>query len=209
MIRRTSSEQAHREDHALAIEYAESHGLQHEHSRRKLAHQWDFYPFGEGSFRRARNVVHGALHGRSTTAFEYFYFLLSDSVEDSGYQRDSANWFLVCVVDLDHPVPSLAAVRTAWFEWHDDELPGSIVPIDHDRWAKVFTLVGDDEEFARAVVTTENASRCVEAEVHAEWRFENDELLLWVWRGRVDNQLDTILDVARPLIEAAERYQRG
>jgi hypothetical protein len=42
--------------------------------------------------------------------------------------------------------------------------------------------------------------------VHSEWRFASDELLLWVWRGRVDEQLVTILDVAKPLIEAAENY---
>ena len=185
------------------------HGLQHEHSRRKLAHEWDFYPFGMGSFRRARNVVQGSLHGRSITAFEYFYLLMSDSVEQNGYQRDAANWFLVCVVDLDHPVPPLASVRTEWLEWHEDELPGPVIPIDHERWSKVFTLVGEDEDFGRAVVTNENAARCAEADVHAEWRFVNDELLLWVWRGRVDDQLLTILDVAKPLIEAAERYTRA
>jgi hypothetical protein len=44
--------------------------------------------------------------------------------------------------------------------------------------------------------------------VRAEWRFVNDELLLWVWRGRVHDQLLTMLDVAKPLIEAAERYMR-
>jgi hypothetical protein len=92
---------------------------------------------------------------------------------------------------------------------HEDELPGPIIPIDHERWSKVFTLVGEDEDFGRAVVTNENAARCAEADVHAEWRFVNDELLLWVWRGRVDDQLVTILDVAKPLIEAAERYTRA
>lgn len=207
MIRRSNAEQSRVDDHAAATEFAQAHGLQHEHNRRKLAHQWDFYPFGVGGFRRARNVVHGALRGRSITAFEYSYLLMSDSVEQNGYQRDAANRFLVCVVDLDHPVPPLAAVRTAWLEWHDDELRGAIIGIDHEKWSKVFTLVGD-ENFGRAVVTNENAARCAEADVHAEWRFVNDELLLWVWRGRVDDRLVSILDVAKPLIEAAERYPR-
>ena len=205
MIRRTSADQSGRDDYA--VRFAEAHGLQHEHSRRTLAHQWGFYPFGMGSFRRARNVVHGALRGRSVTAFEFSYLLLRDSVEENGYQRDAANRFLVCVVDLDHPVPPLAAVRTAWLEWHDDELPGPVIPIDHAKWSGVFTLVGE-EEFGRAVVTDENAARCAEADAHAEWRFAHDELLLWVWRGRVDERLIPILDVARPLIEAAERYPR-
>lgn len=206
MIRRSTAEQSERDDHAVAIEFAEAHGLQHEHSRRQLVHQWPFYPFGVGSFRRASNVVRGSLHGRSVTAFEYHYLLMSDSVEDNGYQRDAANRFLVCVVDLDHPVPALAAVRTEWLNWHDDELPGPVIDIDHERWSRVFTLVGADEDFGRAVVTNENAARCAEADVHSEWRFASDELLLWVWRGRVDEQLLTILDVAKPLIEAAENY---
>jgi hypothetical protein len=206
MIRRSTAEQSERDDHAVAIRFADAHGLQHEHSRRELVNQWPFYPFGVGSFRRARNVVRGSLHGRAITAFEYHYLLTGDSVEDNGYQRDAANRFLVCVVDLDHPVPALAAVRTEWLNWHDDELPGPIIDIDHDRWSRVFTLVGDDEDFGRAVVTNENAARCAEADVHSEWRFASDELLLWVLRGRVDEQLVTILDVAKPLIEAAENY---
>jgi hypothetical protein len=207
MIRRSSPQQPRPDDHATAIQFAEVHGLQHEHNRRKLAHEWDGYPFGVGSFRRARNVVHGVLQGRSITAFEYSYLLMRDSVEQNGYQRDAANWFLVCVVDLDHPVPPLAAVRTAWLEWHGEELAGPAIDIDHQKWSKVFTLVGD-VNFGRAVVTNDNAARCAEADVHAEWRFVNDELLLWVWRGRVDEQLVGILDVAKPLIEAAERYPR-
>ena len=194
MVWPRSARESGRDDHAAAIQFARAHGLQHEHNRRKLAHQWDFYPFGVGSLRRAHNVVHGALHGRSITAFEYSYFLLSDSVEQNGYQRDAANRFLVCVVDLDHSVPPLAAVRTAWLEWHDEELPGSTIGIAHEKWSNVFTLVGD-AHFGRAVVTNENAARCAEADVHAEWRFLNDELLLWVWRGRVDDQLVSILAV--------------
>lgn len=208
MLRRTRADQSHHEDHAAAIRFAEAHGLQHDYSRRALAHQWDVYPFGVGSFRRTRNVVHGALHGRSITAFEYFYVLMRDSVEENGYQRDAANWFLVCVVDLDHPVPPLAAVRSAWLEWHADELPGPIIPVEHEKWSNIFSLIGEDEDFGRAVVTDANAARCAEADVHAEWRFVNDELLLWVRRGRVD-QLVPILDIAKPLIEAAERYPRA
>jgi hypothetical protein len=208
MIRRSSAEQPDRGDHAVARRFAESHGLQHAHSRRSLAHQWDFYPFGVGGFRRAYNVVHGSLRGRSITAFEYFYVLLSDSVDRNGYQRDATNWFLVCVVDLEHPVPPLAAVRTGWLDWHEDELPGSVIDIDHEKWSKLFTLVGD-EDFGRAVVSSENAARCAEADLHAEWRFVDDELLLWVWRGRVDDDLVSILDVAEPLIAAAERYRRA
>jgi hypothetical protein len=206
MIRRSSTDDSHRVDQAAAIRLAEAHGLQHEHSRRKLAHQWDFYPFGVGSFRRARNLVQGSLRGRSITAFEYHYVLNSDSVEQNGFQRDAANRFLVCVVDLDHPVPPLAAVRTEWLDWHGDELAGRPIPVDHERWSKVFTLVGEDEDFGRAVVTNENAARCAEHDIHAEWRFVGDELLLWVRRGRVDDQLVAIIDVAKPLIEAAERY---
>lgn len=208
MVRRSSAEQSQSDDQETAIEFARRHGLEHAHTRRNLVHQWDFYPFGVGTWRRARNVVHGALHGRAITAFEYHYALLSDTVEANGYQRDSLHRFLVCVVDLDHPVPSLAAVRTDWFEWHDKELPGPVIDIDHDRWSRLFTLVGEDVEFGRAVVTNANAARCAEVDVHAEWRFASDELLLWVLGGRVDDQLVTILDVARPLVEAAEHYPR-
>lgn len=204
--RDSTTEHSERDGYAAAVRFAAAHGLQHKHGGRGLAHEWPYYPFGVGSFRRVRNVVRGSLHGRSITAFEYRYFLVSDSVEDNGYQRDAAHRFLVAVVDLDHPVPALAAVRTDWFAWHDDELPGPIIDIDHERWSRMFTLIGEDENFGRAVVTNSNAARCAEADLHSEWRFANDELLLWVNRGRLDEHLLAILDVAKPLIEAAETY---
>jgi hypothetical protein len=204
--RRSATNSSAHENHAAAAEFATDHGLEHEHSRRKLAHQWDFYPFGVGNWRRARNVVHGALHGRSITAFHYHFALLADSVEDNGYQRDSLHRFLVCVVDLDHPVPSLAAVRTERLDWHGGELPWPAIEVKHERWSEMFTLSGPDADFGHAVVTVENAERCAQADTHAEWRFEDAELLLWVRGGRVDETLAASLDVARALILAAERY---
>lgn len=209
MTWRSSATAPYRRDHARVIRFAAAHGLEHEHSRRKLADQWDFFPFRVGSFRRARNVVRGSLRGRSITAFEYFFVLLRDSVDTNGFQRDATNWFLVCVVDLDHSVPPLAAVRTSWLEWHGDELPGPAIPVEHGPWSRLFTLVGENEDFGRAVVSNENAARCAEADVRVEWRFEQDELVLWVWRGRVDEHLIAVLDVAKPLVEAAERYGRA
>ena len=110
----------------------------------------------------ARNVVHGTMHGRSMTAFDYHYVLLSDSVESTGYERDSLKRFLMCVIDLDHLIPDLAAVQSDWFEWHDGELPGSIIDVDHGRWSSLFTLSGEDIEFAQAVLTDDNTARCLE-----------------------------------------------
>lgn len=194
------------DDHAIAIEFAHRHRLDHEHSRRRLAHKWGFHPFGVGSWRRAHNVVCGTLEGRTITAFDYHYALLSDSVEANGFQRDSFNRFLICVIDLDHAVPPLAAVRSDWFEWHDEELPWPIVEVEHERWSRLFTLVGQNDAFARAVVTDANAARCAEVDVHAEWRFEKDELILWARGARVSELLVQLMQVARPLAEAAEAF---
>lgn len=132
--------------------------------------------------------------------------LLSDSVEASGFERDSIRRYVVCVIDLDHPVPSLAAVSSAWLEWHQDELPEPIIAIEHERWSHFFTLLGQDAAFGRTVVSPDTATRCAEAAVHAEWRFHHDELLLRVLDGRVDDDLPSLLDIATPLIDAAERY---
>src|SRR6185312_12041525 len=128
------------EDDAEARRYAARHGLEHEHDRRDLTHHWDSYPFGLGSWRRARNVVHGTLHGRSVTAFEYHYVLL----RDESTERDAFRNFLVCVVDLDHPVPALTAVLREREVWHVSELKGTEFPVTDDAWSDQYLLVGDD-----------------------------------------------------------------
>ena len=193
------------EDHAEAQRFAAHYGLEHEHDRRDLTHHWDRYPFGLGSWRRARNIVRGTLHGRSITAFEYHYALLSDTSSE----LDAFRNFLVCVVDLDHPVPALTAVLRDREFWHEGELEGTEFPVNHDPWRERYLLVGDDADFARAVVTDEHAARCAEVDVKAEWRFAGDDFLLWIESVRVGNGLSAALEVLLPLINAAEAFRPG
>lgn len=190
-------------DHAGAQRFAADHGLEHVHSRSDLIHRWDSYPFGVGTWRRARNVVRGSLHGRSITAFEYHYVLLSDDTNE----RDAFRNFLVCVVDLDHAVPPLTAVRKDRLVWHGARLVGTEIPIAHELWRGQYTLVGEDRDFAHAVLTHEHAARCAQADIKAEWRFAADDFLLWIENARVSDTLTAALEVLQPLISAAEGFQ--
>lgn len=192
-------------DHDVARHFAEHHGLTHETGRRELCHLWMGYPFGVGNWRRARNVVHGELAGRKMTAFEYHYVIYSDD-ETNGYDRDALYRFLVCAVDLGHPVPMLSAVRNEWLEWHESAVEGTIVDVENEDFARVFTLFGTDPEFASLVLTAERAARCAEVHSRAEWRFDGDQLLVWVKGGHVGEQLHLVMDAVSPLIEAAEQY---
>ena len=189
-------------DQAEAREFASRHGLQHEHDRLDLTHRWETYPFGVGSWRRARNVVRGSLHGRSITAFEYHYVLLADDTTE----RDAFRNFLVCVVDLDHPVPPLTAVRRDRLIWHGGHLAGAEISIGHEMWRDQYTLLGQDGEFARTVVTEDHAARCAEIDMKAEWRFVDDDFLLWIENARVGDTLTAVLEMLRPLISAAEGF---
>ena len=197
-----SSTQSGHADAAEAQRFATEHGLEHVHSRRDLTHHWETYPFGVGNLRRVRNVVRGSLHGRSITAFEYHYVLLSD---DSN-ERDAFHNFLVCVVDLDHAVPPLTAVRKDRLIWHVDRLVGTEIPIVHELWGDQYTLFGEDTDFAQTVVSDEHAARCAQADIRAEWRFAADDFLLWIENARVGNTLTAALEVLRPLIGAAEEF---
>jgi hypothetical protein len=188
--------------HAEAQRFASDHGLEHQHDRRDLTRHWATYPFGVGSWRRARNVVRGSLHGRSITAFEYHYVLLSDDTTE----RDAFRNFLVCVVDLDHAVPPLAAVRRDRLVWHGGQLTGTEIPVDHEMWLDQYILFAEDADFARAVVTEEHAARCAQIDVKAEWRFVADHFLLWIENARVGDTLTAALEVLRPLIGAAEDF---
>ena len=189
-------------DHAEAQRFASQHGLEHEHNRRDLTHRWDTYPFGVGSWRRARNVVRGSLHGRSITAFEYHYVLLTDDTTE----RDAFRNFLVCVVDLDHAVPPLTAARKDRLIWHAGQLVGTEISIGHEMWRDQYSLFGEDSDFARTVVTEEHAARCAQIDVKAEWRFVADDFLLWIENARVGDTLTAALEVLRPLIGAAEGF---
>jgi hypothetical protein len=191
------------EDHAEAQRFAAQYGLEHEHNRRDLTHHWDSYPFGLGSWRRARYVVHGTLHGRSITAFEYHYVLLSDQ----STERDAFRNFLVCVVDLDHAVPALTAVLRDRAFWHEGELEGTEFPMNDESFRDRYLLVGDDHDFARAVVTEEHAARCAEINARVEWRFAGDDFLLWIESVRVGDGLSAALQVLQPLITAAESFR--
>jgi hypothetical protein len=190
------------EDYAEVWRFAAHYGLEHEHNRRDLAHHWDTYPFGLGNWRRVRNVVRGTLHGRSITAFEYHYVLLSDN----STERDAFRNFLVCVVDLDHPVPALTAVLRDREVWHEGELQGTEFPVNHEAWNDRYLLVGDDDDFARAVVTEEHAARCAEIDAKVEWRFAGDDFLLWMESVRVGEGLSAALAVLLPLITTAENF---
>lgn len=191
------------EDYAEARRYAARYGLEHEHDRHDLTHHWDSYPFGLGSWRRARNVVHGTLHGRSITAFEYRYVLL----RDDSTERDAFRNFLVCVVDLDHPVPALTAVLRDREVWHEGELTGTELTVNDESFRERYLLVGEDEDFARAVVTDEHAARCVEIDARVEWRFAGEDFLLWIEDVRVGEGLSAALQVLQPLITAAENFR--
>jgi hypothetical protein len=200
---RSSSRQAEHDDHAEATAFASRHGLEHEYSRRELAHRWENYPFSFGSWRRARNVVRGTLSGRSITAFEYHFVLWSD---DETVERDAFRHFLVCVVDLDHPVPQLAAMRRDRRVWHRDEFEGEEFAVGHVKWQQQYALTGSDVDFARTVVDDDRAQRCLQIDARAEWRFVGDEFIFWIESGLVDESLAVALDILRPLIVAAEGY---
>jgi hypothetical protein len=197
-----SHSQSGNADYADAQRFASEHGLEHEHGRRDLTHHWEVYPFGVGNWRRARNVVRGSLRGRSITAFEYHYVLLGDDTTE----RDAFHNFLVCVVDLDHAVPSLTAVRKDRLIWHSGQLVGAEIPIRHETWQARYSLFGEDDEFARAVVTEEHAARCAQIDIKAEWRFVADDFLLWIENARVGDTLTAALEVLQPLISAAEGF---
>jgi hypothetical protein len=118
------------------------------------------------------------LSGRSITAFEYHFVLWSD---DETVERDAFRHFLVCVVDLDHPVPQLAAMRRDRLVWHRDEFEGEEFAVGHAKWQQQY-------------------------DARAEWRFVGDEFIFWIESGLVDESLAVALDILRPLIVAAEGY---
>ena len=79
--------------------------------------------------------------------------------------------------------------------------------MNDESFRERYLLVGDDHDFARAVVTDEHAARCAEIDAKVEWRFAGDDFLLWIESVRVGDGLSAALQVLRPLITAAEDFR--
>jgi hypothetical protein len=127
-------------------------------------------------------------------------------LSDDTAERDAFRHLLVCVVDLAQAVPSLTAARKDRLIWYGGQLTGQEFSVAHQTWRDTFVLVGDDADFARAVVSEDHAARCLQIDAKAEWRFKDDDFLLWIENAQVGDELTTALDVMQPLIDAAEAF---
>lgn len=96
------SEQKRRE---RLLGWCRSAGLSYTARDDSWAHRWRGTPFGQGSSRRARNVLTGALHGRPVVAFDYTY--VTTSTDGQGRQQRQTHRYEVVAVGLPVPLPQL------------------------------------------------------------------------------------------------------
>ncbi|MDQ1696909.1 MAG: hypothetical protein QOJ03_2262 [Frankiaceae bacterium] len=188
--------------HEEAISLGERNGWHHTHEEHSLAERWPGAPFGHGSWPKIHNVMRAQVGERTgILAFDYRYCVFSETDADVS-DRYMLHRYLVVVIPLAAPVPALSASEGHYSHWRPK---GERVPVQHERFGEHYDVVGDDPDFAAAVLEPEWMTRVLKRMRRTEWRLEGPELIAWARDQHVGHDLEALLEVLVPLADAADR----
>lgn len=190
---------------AEAADVAQRRGWLHREHHHELAQSYVGPPFGHGQHLRVHNVVQGDIEGLSITAFDYHYLVVAESDADR-YDRSMRQCYLVVVIDLDVAVPCISATESEWSDWAPR---GGPVEVEFERFRRHYTVSAEDAALARAILTTEVMERIVDRLRATEWRIEDNRLVCWAKSQHVGHDLEDLLEVLWPVIQAAREFARG
>jgi hypothetical protein len=134
-------------------------------------------------------------------AFDYRYCVFSETDADAS-DRYMLHRYLVVVIPLSAPVPALSASEGHYSEWQPK---GQRVPVQHERFGEHYDVVGEDADFAAAVLDEEWMTRVLKRMRRTEWRLDGPVLVAWARDQHVGHDLEGLLEVLVPLADAAER----
>jgi hypothetical protein len=177
--------------------FAASRGWRFAASDDSLVNRFQGTPFGDGSGRRATNVVYGEHDGRAMVAFDYEYTTTSGTGENR--QRTTHHWS-VLAVSMGVLMPDLSVEPEGMLGRMIGRLTNTDIEMESEDFNRAFTVRSPSRKFAFDVLHPQMIEMLMRWP-ELGWRFEGDSMLV-VRNGRhsiqeVDAKLtvmDAILD---------------
>jgi len=162
---------ARRRRSAMA-EYAASRGWRYVEEEPLLVDRFTGSPFGEGSGRRAFNVVYGSHDGRDFVSFDYEY-----RVRSGGQNSSTTTYELsVLALSLGALMPDLTVDPEGVLDRFVGRLAGSDIDLESEDFNRAFTVSCPDRKFASDVLHPRMMEFLLQ---HPQlgWRFQGDAML--------------------------------
>ena len=163
--------QARRRRSAMA-EYAAARGWRFVEDEPLLVDRFTGSPFGEGSGRRAFNVVYGSHDGRDFVSFDYEY-----RVRSGGQNSSTTTYELsVLALSLGALMPDLTVDPEGVLDRFVGRLAGSDIDLESEDFNRSFSVSCPDRKFASDVLHPRMMEFLLQ---HPQlgWRFQGDAML--------------------------------
>lgn len=142
-----------------------------------LVHRWEGSPFGEGSLRRARNVVSGEYAGRPLLAFDYSYE--TEGMRDSkGHRSTTTHYYGVVALALPGALPDLELAPENGLSRLARKLGHRDVEVGREDFDRMFAVRCADARVVPYVLTPAAVDALV-AHGPAHVRVAGSDLLTW------------------------------
>jgi hypothetical protein len=139
--------------------------------------RWRGTPFGEGTSRRARDVVTGVDRGRPVACFAYSY--VTESTDAKGNRQETTHRFSIVSLALPVWLPGLEVVPDTLLRRAAESLGlGAGVELESEDFNRRFTVTAHQSKFASDVLTPRTMEALL-ALPDTSWRVEGSDILSW------------------------------
>jgi len=163
--------QARRRRSAMT-EYAAARGWRYVEEEPLLVDRFTGSPFGEGSGRRAFNVVYGSHDGRDFVSFDYEY-----RIRSSGQNSSTTTYQLsVLALSMGAFMPELTVDPEGLLDRFVGRLAGNDIDLESEDFNRAFAVSCPDRKFASDVLHPRMMEFLLQ-HPHLGWRFQGDAML--------------------------------
>ena len=161
---------------AMVLQWATNSGFGYAVEDESWCNRWNAAPFGEGSDRRARNVVTGLSSGRSFATFDYSYE--TQSTDAQGRTTTTTHRYLVTTVQLPAYLPRLQVTPENVLTRIGNALGLDDIELESEDFNRRFRVSSNDRKFACDVLTPTTMELLL-ARSAPSWRIDGPDLVAW------------------------------
>lgn len=158
--------------------------------------RWQGDPFGNGSNRRARNVLTGQWKGHPFASFDYSYE--THTSNGQGGQQTETHYYAVSCVTLPTYLPRLQVTPENLLSRLGNALGLSDIELESEDFNRAFRVHANDPKFASDVLTARTMQMLL-TRPRFSWRIEGSDILCWnqgeQHPAEVTARVATMLDV--------------